>query len=80
MTARHLITELRAALEHHVQQTRPIYTTALAIKAATEYLVKPDDQPSTNALIRKLKPISADFVSFRAGYRAAEREHKIGEQ
>lgn len=34
--------------------------------------------PLTDEQIKKLKPLSADFVSFRAGVRCMEREYAIG--
>lgn len=37
-----------------------------------------DVKPLTDEEIKRLKPISADFVSFRAGVRCVEREYGIG--
>lgn len=40
----------------------------------------PASKPLTDEEIKRLKPISADFVSFRAGVRCMEREYRIGEK
>jgi len=42
-------------------------------------LAQPERQPLTDAQIKCIKPVCADFVSFRAGVRQAEREHGIGD-
>jgi hypothetical protein len=41
-----------------------------------EYTSPPASKPLTDEEIKRLKPISADFVSFRAGVRCMEREWK----
>lgn len=63
---------------------------ALAEQPAQEYIggglstpfgyVQPaqPSKPLTDEEIKRLKPISADFVSFRAGVRCVEREYGIG--
>ena len=38
MNDRQLIADLLSALEYHEEQTRPIYSTTVAIQAAEEYL------------------------------------------
>ena len=61
----------------------PIPETAAAIEALRAALAQPEP-PQRNTLplsddeIKCIKPICADFVSFRAGVRHAEREHGIG--
>lgn len=42
------------------------------------YTSPPASKPLTDEEIKRLKPISADFVSFRAGVRCMEREYGIG--
>lgn len=46
--------------------------------APTEREQPAQQEPLTDEEIKRLKPISADFVSFRAGVRCVEREYGIG--
>ena len=39
-----LIEDLISAIEYHVEQTRPIHSTTIALQAAREYLQKPTQQ------------------------------------
>ena len=52
------------------------------IADAIDALTQPEQpsKPLTDEEIKRLKPISADFVSFRAGVRCMEREYRIGEK
>ncbi len=54
-----LIEDLISALEYHVEQTRPIHSTTVAIQAAREALAKQEGQsnfcPQCEALARELK-------------------------
>jgi hypothetical protein len=51
-----LIEDLISALEYHVEQTRPIYSTTVALQAARDALKSlPPRKPTTNTPAIKLK-------------------------
>ena len=52
--------------------------TGTFIDALRAALAQPEPEPLTDDEIKCIKPVCADFVSFRAGVRQAEREHGIG--
>jgi len=52
-----------------------------AITALREALEQPEQRkPLTDEEIRRIKPVSPDFVDFRSGVRCAEAAHGIKEQ
>lgn len=65
-TDRELIAKLQAALEHHVEQTRPIQSSTTAIAAAREHLAKPaaarvtltPAQQHADELVEALRPFA----------------------
>lgn len=82
MNDRQLIADLLSALEYHEQQTRPIYSTTVAIQAAEKYLRSaPQRKPLTDEeieAIRQADDCGEDVPEFTRIFRIAERAHGIG--
>ena len=80
MNDRQLIADLLSALEYHEEQTRPIYSTTVAIQAAEEYLRSaPQRKPLTDEEIDAVcAPLGFAQLSPREVARAIERAHGIG--
>jgi hypothetical protein len=65
-----LIDALRT--EAAIQRSKFAPDCAPLLEAAAEALAKTSALPLTDEQIKRMKPICADFVSFRAGVRAVE--------
>ena len=78
-----LLAEKRQALAGHPEKVAPYQEMADYLRTFPERFTIPQPalaqhrEPLTDEQIRREKPVCADFVSFRAGVRCAERIHEV---
>ena len=79
-----LLAEKRQALAGHPEKVAPYQEMADYLRTFPERFTIPQPalaqrrEPLTDEQIRREKPVCADWASFRAGVRCAERIHGVG--
>ena len=79
-----LLAEKRRALAGHPEKVAPYQEMADYLRTFPERFTIPQPalaqrrEPLTDEQIRREKPVCADWASFRAGVRCAERIHGVG--